>query len=105
MRTNEPAVRLCYRFAESLVVSDSTAALGERLFSSMAGVMGATIPERTAPRSEPRMSRSRNSPAIPKLILLPIRGFGASQKKRLPILIKPFMTAFSFAPGTQLLSC
>jgi hypothetical protein len=32
MRTNEPAVRLCYRFAESLVVSDSTAALGERLF-------------------------------------------------------------------------
>ncbi|MDQ6866886.1 MAG: hypothetical protein M3178_00190 [Pseudomonadota bacterium] len=32
MRTNEPAVRLCYRFAESLVVSDSSAALGERLF-------------------------------------------------------------------------
>jgi len=32
MRTNEPAVRLCYRFAESLAVSDSTAALGERLF-------------------------------------------------------------------------
>ncbi len=32
MRTNEPAVRLCYRFAESLVASDSTAALGERLF-------------------------------------------------------------------------
>ena len=32
MRTNEPAVGLCYRFAESLVVSDSTAALGERLF-------------------------------------------------------------------------
>ena len=31
MRTNEPAVRLCYRFPESLVVSDSTAALGERL--------------------------------------------------------------------------
>src|SRR5206468_1337017 len=27
--------------------------------------------------------------AIPKLILLPIRGFGASQKKRLPISIEP----------------
>lgn len=31
MRTNEPAVALCYRFAESLTVSDPIAKLGERL--------------------------------------------------------------------------
>jgi hypothetical protein len=73
--------------------------------SSMARVTGATTPEPTAPRSEPRMSRRRSSPAIPKLTLLPIRGFGASPKKRLPVSITPFMTAFSFARGTQPLSC